>query len=71
MSNAVSLETDHFNGGFKMKHCIVKKLIALSLAGLVTGIFSASADAGMDKAAIDALYQKAKKKVKLSSGDHS
>ncbi|NQV54537.1 MAG: extracellular solute-binding protein [Rhodospirillales bacterium] len=48
-----------------MKHCIVKKLIALSLAGLVTGIFSASADAGMDKAAIDALYQKAKKEGKV------
>lgn len=44
-----------------MKHNIFKKLAFLSLAGLVTGFISSSAEAGMDKAAIDALYQKAKK----------
>ena len=44
-----------------MKHPIFKKLLVLSFTGFIAGIFSASAEAGMDKAAIDAIYQKAKK----------
>ncbi len=44
-----------------MKHFTLKKLITLSVTGIVAGILSSPSQAGMDKAAIDALYQKAKK----------
>ncbi len=48
-----------------MRHQVLRKLWVFSLIGIIAGIVSTSAVAGMDKSAIDALYQKAKKEGKV------